>query len=386
MMGFHYLVGCDLEFVSVAHRSTLPRQFHGIAGDHIPANATARMHFDRAILNDIDSNLRTLEIDEIKRRLEPLMIGYGLESPILDPGTFLYRARKCGPDFHKDVGIARKDLIYPPADRTRLGRMNRPGQPIFYSSVHKESVFFELPDLNVGDELILTFWKTAERMFVNNIGYTEHVFAQFGAKRAVPSWPREAAPSIAPSATQTVELSTIPPDARDAILSSDNCRAIKEAFSSYFMRKITDDESFGYKLTVALCELHLGSIVNHNTQFAGVLYPSTRMWANGDNLAVLPWFVDAHLEFRKAVHVRIKTKAATTFGVDYLDAAHEFDLSGKLNWLGRVRNWTLQPKQAANFVFEPGRDSDGDFLLSTDGVPCHWIAKDARTDQVIERM
>jgi hypothetical protein len=150
------------------------------------------------------------------------------------------------------------------------------------------------------------------------------------------------------------------------------------------MRKVTDDESYRYKLTVALGEPHLGSIVTHNTQFAGVLYPSTRMWANGDNLALLPWFVDAHLEFRKAVHVRIKSKTDTTFEIDYLDAAHEFGPSGELNWLRRTRKWSLPPKHAAEFVFEMGRDSDGDFLLSQDGFPCHWVARDANSDQVIE--
>ena len=37
-----------------------------------------------------------------------------------------------------------------------------------------------------------------------------------------------------------------------------------------------------YKLTVAIGELHLGTI-NKRDQFAGILYPSTRMWANGAN-------------------------------------------------------------------------------------------------------
>jgi hypothetical protein len=153
------------------------------------------------------------------------MIGYSIESPVFDPGVFLYRARKCGPAFHKGAGITRKDLVYPPKDQTKLGRLNRTGQTIFYSSAHKESVFFELPDLKPGDELVLTFWKTSERMFVNNIGYTEQVFTQFGAKRAVPTWRRETAPA-APGATQTVELSNIPPEVRESVLSSDKCRAI----------------------------------------------------------------------------------------------------------------------------------------------------------------
>jgi hypothetical protein len=343
------------------------------------------MTVDRAVLNDIDANLGVLSIDDIKRRLSPLMVGYGIESPVFDPGLFLYRARKCDPIFHKGVRIARKDLIYPPTNLAKLGRLNRAGCSVFYSSAHKESVFFEVLDLNPGDELILTFWKTSERMFVNNIGYTEHVFARFGAKRSMPMWRPEVAPPKAPTATQTVQLPMVPTEVREAALSSDKNRAMKEAFSSYFMRAVTkEDEAYKYKLTVALGELHLGSIVTHDTQFAGVLYPSIRMWANGDNLALLPWFVDAHLEFRKAVHVRIKSKTDTTFDIDYLDAAHGFDVAGNLNWLGRIRKWTLQPKQIGKFILEAGRGADGDFALSQDGVPCHWIARDAATECVIE--
>jgi hypothetical protein len=33
------------------------------------------MAFDRSAFDQIDANLRSLEIDEIKKRLEPLMIG-----------------------------------------------------------------------------------------------------------------------------------------------------------------------------------------------------------------------------------------------------------------------------------------------------------------------
>lgn len=118
------------------------------------------MPIDRSVFDDIDSNLRSLEIDQIKQRLDPVMIGYSIETPIFDQGAFLYRARKIGPNFNKAVGIARKDLIYPPKHLAPLGRLNRAGQPMFYSSMHKESVFFEVPELKAGDELILTFWKT----------------------------------------------------------------------------------------------------------------------------------------------------------------------------------------------------------------------------------
>jgi hypothetical protein len=340
----------------------------------------AQKPFDQSIFENIEADLRILEIDEIKRMLDSFMIGYGIESPIFSAGAFLYRARKMGPTFGKSMGITYKDLIYPPKHVSTLGRLNRAGQPLFYSSMHKQSVFFELPDLGAGDELLLTFWKTTEQMFVNNIGYTEFAFQQLGAKRALPIW----GPPKAPGSTEsTMSLATLPPDVVNVALSKDESREIKEAFSTYFMRKVSSDESFRYKRTVAIGEMHLGSIVTHNTQFAGILYPSVRMWANGDNLALLPWFVDEHLAFRKAVHVRIKGRTETSIDIDYLDAAHEFDDPGKLKWLGRIRAWTLQPKQTAKFLAVAGLDDDGDYTVGEDGQPAHWTAADAATGNPI---
>jgi len=116
----------------------------------------------QSVFEEIESNLANLEIDEIKRRLDPVFIGMAVEVPIIDPGTFLYRARKLGGDFRKPSGITRADLIYPPKARTRIGRLNRPNESVFYCSTGKEALFLELQDLKPGDELVLTFWQTTE--------------------------------------------------------------------------------------------------------------------------------------------------------------------------------------------------------------------------------
>jgi outer membrane protein assembly factor BamB len=108
------------------------------------------------------------------------------------------------------------------------------------------------------------------------------------------------------------------------------------------------------------------------------------MWANGDNIGLQPWFVDNHVEFRKAVHVRIKGRRETSFDVDYLDVAHEFDETGKLKWNGRIKNWTLAPGQGARALFAPGIDADGDYYTSKDGQPAHWVLTDIDTGRVIE--
>jgi hypothetical protein len=224
--------------------------------------------------------------------------------------------------------------------------------------------------------------KTNQTMFVNNIGYTEFAFEKLGAKRTVPS----CGPTKVPNGTEeTIVLAEIPKETRDVAMSKGQNRGLKETCSELFMRKVADNEKYLYRLTVALAEMHLGTIVSHETQFAGILYPSVRMWANGDNLALLPWFVDDHLDFRKAVHIRIKGRTESSIDIDYLDAAREFDEGGKLKWLGRVQAWTLQPKQAGKFLGVAGPDDDGDCTIGTDGQPVHWEAEDLATGKPIHR-
>lgn len=267
------------------------------------------MQFDPTIFDEIEEALDALSIDEIAKRLNPFMTGFHIQTPIFDPGTFMYRARQLGGQFQKDTGIKLADLIYPPAAMSKLGRVNRPGQSVFYAGMQKEGPFFELPHLTKGDELILTFWRTTDRMIVNNIGYTEFAFEALGAKRPLPNWqPPNAAPQ---DSTQVLPIATLPKEVAEKAMSADDASQLKSTFSRYFTSRVGPDETFRYKLTTAIGEIHLGNIEGGKAKFAGILYPSVRMWANGDNVALQPWFVDDHLKFCKAVHVHIKERRET---------------------------------------------------------------------------
>jgi hypothetical protein len=218
-------------------------------------------------------------------------------------------------------------------------------------------------------------------MVVNNIGYTEYVFQQLGAKRALPQWN----PLSSRNDQAVVEQPRVPDDAVATVLSRDKSREVYEAFSRYFMSEVRPRETDKYKITAAIGELHLGEILNEKTSFAGVLYPSARMWANGDNLALLPWYVDTCLEFRKAVHVRIDNRTDTTFSITSLDTAKNLDSNGELAWLGRLPHWILtQPKEMVSFRDTPGMDNDGDYQTNKDGNPAHWVAFDSNTGQIME--
>lgn len=336
-----------------------------------------------SIFEHINDNLKELGVEEIRELIRPLMKGVSVEAPIIPAGTFLYRARKLDNSFNKDRKILKSDLKYPPPDKATLGRLNRNGQSVFYCSSSKEPILFELPNLSEGHEIIISFWKTLETMIVNNIGYTEFIFSQMGAKRVAPSW----SVKKIDDANQEITLNenSFPAEAREKILSHDENRIFRELMSKEFMREVADSECHHYKLTTALAELHLGEIKNHAKQFAGIIYPSVKMSANGDNFALTPKFVDQYLEFKKATHIKITKKDGNSFSINKLDAAIELNDDESLKWLGRLPHWVLnKPFQEAKCTATAGKDKNGDYENSKDGTPCHWVFVDNKTGEVIE--
>jgi len=292
-----------------------------------------------SIFEHINDNVKELGIDEIRELIRPLMKGITVNTPIIPAGTFLYRARKINNSFNKDQKILISDLTYPTGDKAKLGRLNRDGQSVFYCSSSKEPIFFELPNLSEGHEIILSFWQTSKPMIVNNIGYTEFIFTQMGAKRVAPSWSvikvDDARQEI------TFNENSIPAETREIILSHDENRVLRELMSKEFMREVPDSERHHYKLTTALAELHLGEIKNHAQQFAGIIYPSVKMSANGDNFALTPDFVDQHIKFKKATHIKIAKRDGNSFSINKIDEAIELNDDNSLKWLGRLAHWVL---------------------------------------------
>lgn len=336
------------------------------------------------IFKHINDNIKQLGIDDIRELIRPLMKGVSVQAPIIHAGSFLYRARKIDGSFNKNQKILLKELKNPPPDKATLGRVNRDGQSVFYCSGSKEPVFFELPNLSNGDEIILSFWKTSEDMIVNNLGYTEYIFNKMGAKRVLPPW------SIIKidDTKQKIILNenSIPAEVRESILSHDQNRVFRELMSEVFMHQVNDSDKHLYKLSTALAELHLGEIKNYTKQFAGIIYPSVRMFANGDNFALKPEFVKQNVEFKKATHIRINDRSENSYSITNIDAAIELDEDGSLKWLGHLPHWVLnKPFQEAKFTVTEGRDEHGDYERDKDGLPCHWVAVDSKTGETINR-
>jgi hypothetical protein len=351
---------------------------------------------DTTVFAEIQANVESLSIDDIKLRLEPLIDGMVVSAPLVPSGTFLYRGRLLNSEFTKAAGVSLADLIYPPLARARAGRVNRPSKPMFYCSVSKESVLFELDDLRAGSELILTNWQTTDQMVLNSIGYTQRVFDALGAKRKCPTWAPEKVDD--PAAAGTVSVPEVSREQLYAKFGSDLNDDLRHILSELFATRVTTAELAQYKITAAIAELHLGRLADplekkpkiSQTEFSGLLYPSIGMWANADNLALIPWFVDKHVKFLKAAHLRIDSYAADADGRASMhwtgiDCATEFGDDGCLRWLGRNQNWTIKPLQKVKFKCVRGPYSDGDYEYNADGNQSHWDATDTASGEPVYR-
>ena len=330
-----------------------------------------------AALKELEARCAALSMDEIRERLKPIFAGMWVRSPIFDPGMFVYRARRVTPTFNTSKPMSLADLKHPPAELARQGRANRAGQPMFYCSGMKEPLFFEIGELNAGDELILSSWKSRSRMLLNNIGYTNLVFQELGAKRPCPTWEDlrdgKAAISVPEGGAELLP----------SILEVTDNDALRAELSKLFMKRAEDATLEYYKLTAAIAEAHLGT-VNDTDEFAGILYPSVRMWANGDNIALTPRYADEHLEFRRATRVRIDKCKANGFDITYVECAKQVDEAGYLKWLGRLLTWQIPPQTTAICVATPGRDDDGEYSADKDGSPLYWRVTNSATGKVIE--
>lgn len=336
-----------------------------------------------SVFKYINDNNKQLGVEEIRELISPLMNGLIVDAPIIPAGTFLYRARKIDNFFNKDHKILLNELQYPPSDKATLGRLNRDGQSVFYCSASKEPIFFELPNLSDGHEIVIGFWQTLDDMIVNNIGYTEFIFSKMGAKRFIPSWGVRKIDDTLQEIT--LNENSVFAKAKEEILSHDKNRVLHELISKEFMREVGESDSHLYKLTTAIAELHLRGIKNYKKQFAGIVYPSIRMSANGDNFVLTPQFVDEYLEFKKASHIRITKKDGNSFSIKKLDAAIGLNDDESLKWLGRLPRWVLnKPFQEARCTVTAGKDKNGDYETNKAGTPCHWVVVDKKTGEVLE--
>jgi hypothetical protein len=194
-------------------------------------------------------------------------------------------------------------------------------------------IYYEIPGLSEGDELVLSYWRIKDTMLVHNIGYTQFVFDQLGAKRPLPVWTGD-------WKHRRLEIPDEPlvRQGQAPLLSHDGNGQLLEALSNAFMSNAGENEEHKYKLTVAV----------------------------------------ADLEFFKAKHITIDERKGNSITFTIVDFADTASRDGYLQWEGRPPAFTLPPGDTGKFTLVEGRDEDGDYVMSADGKVCHWVGEDQR--------
>lgn len=255
---------------------------------------------------------------------------------------------------------------------------------MFYCATSKEVIYYELQGLNKGDEIILSYWKTTDRLFFNSVGYTQAVLDSLGAKRNNPFSALEG-DAFKGHQKITFNPNALTDEALKEVYSKDENSDVRQAFSQAFVQDVSDKHDHQYKLSTAIGKLHFGSINGGEFEISGIMYPTTRMWGNGDNIAIKPFAVDDSLQITMATHVRIDDRSDTSFSITAIDSAISFDKDGKLNWLGRLPNWTLHNQgDGVTVTLTAGRDKYGEYSYNKDGIASYWDVRDMRTGEIVE--
>ena len=338
-----------------------------------------------ATISQILENIRgrtDYKIDKIKNLLRPFIEKIDVETITIPAGTFLDRAIKIGKGFGKRKKSKPFDFQHLGEIKdVKIGRVNRKGQPMLYCSLSKEPPFFEIELFN-GNELMMGFWQISKPITLVNVGYTKSVFEKYGSNRSHDVWHinQDRNSSIAIITHSTDYL----PDPREIeSISNDKDREIKEAISAAFMQEVGSNQGYKYELTTAIAELCVEKCQNVSAKIAGVIYPSSKMRANGDNIAlniaVNPNLYDEiGLTFRKVMHYKItkilnKEQKVTFNELDQSSFNHH---SLDVSWLGRLANWKIHSGRAGTVVLEPRIDKDSDYEHDIHGVRCNWVMYD----------
>ncbi|MFZ5978981.1 MAG: hypothetical protein EO766_09355 [Hydrotalea sp. AMD] len=275
----------------------------------------------KARISEIENlNLLEADIDNIKELLKLLFTGYALSTPVFDPGLILFRGIK-----YSDKPSNISFLSYRKVGAAQ-GRANRQNEPLFYCATMREIPFFEL-DVKPGDKLVISKWKTATRLLVNNIGYTKEVFKDLSSNRENQEWNKSE--KLHPEITKEENV------------------LVQNFLASRFSQPVPKDKTELYKLTIAIAEKHYIADI-----FQGLLYPTIPMKANGDNFALRPSFIESGgLEFVEAEWIEITKEYDFKYDINVLDWANSVSQKGEVEWKGRLPQWTI-PEGEELFFFD----------------------------------
>jgi RES domain len=262
-----------------------------------------------------EAQLQRLTIEELKKRLRIKLGGMVRAVKNINAGNLLYRGVPwdCRPDLISQ-------LSYPPLDRvSQLGRVNRPGQSVFYASCAPPGVFYELK-VHEGDRIAFSEWEVIKPLWMHNLGYHSDALARLGA---APNSARRPLTEPIPDETQRNER-------------------LRKKVALAFTANVTPGFEYRYKQSVALTEFWCEHQQNlpiypdgpQTSEVAGIVYPSLQMRGDADNVAFWPKFVHSSLALRHVQYVLVEKADYTRLAFSFLslDLAHEFVGGTSIRW------------------------------------------------------
>jgi hypothetical protein len=251
------------------------------------------------------------DIDTLKRQLREKLGGYMVMLSYITTENLLFRGVVCG-DQPKTIDR----ISYPPPNKvTKLGRLNRIGQPMFYSSRGAPAVFYEL-QAKAGQRIALSTWELIEPLWMHNLGFHGDSLRRIGARIV---GPRLRLTDPIPNETKTNA-------------------ALRRQLSEAFTEKVDDGQEYRYKLSIAINELLFGDAEPLATNIpdgprcdraVGTVYPAMQMRGAADNVGIWPEFVDRYMRLKFVVYVLVEATDATKSSYTVSGIAESGEFSGK---------------------------------------------------------
>lgn len=279
--------------------------------------------FDQNIAAQASKRLSYIEsLAKANARIEDLacILSEALEGCFYEPiafptGRAIYRAVRVS---SRPSNVDR--LSYPPAHLVNsIGRVNLPGQSVFYGALSGSSACLYECHAGIGEVFVVSKWRTTAPMHLFHFGYLAKQVTDSRTKLLnVNNW-----------------LSISPANPKDAIIRSWEAKIFT-----------MEGSNFVYKLSNTISRLIRKPVAGPDITISGILYPSVAMGYLQDNVALQKSFVDRYLEFEDCEMHRIErirpnssvVPGEETFTVKKLAHCDQIGEDGTLRW---ARNWNV---------------------------------------------
>jgi len=252
-----------------------------------------------------DDQIRWMEIDALKLYIRRRIGGYHVAIKDLTTDNLLYRGVPW-PDRPTKIS----QLWHPPQGVSRMGRANRAGASMFYSSRGAPPVFYEMR-AKAGDRIALSEWSVVQAFLFHSLGFDDELMQAIGAP------PRSQLRGLIPNETN-------------------RNRRIRRALSLPFTEIVEPGSEHRYKQTIAINELLFDGA---STPVAGTAYPSMGMKGAADNIVLWPDFVPKILRPKSVRYVLVESADPHSFAYSFATIAIANNFTGdEIEWQADVPN------------------------------------------------